>query len=135
MIGLDANILVRYLTQDDPGQSREAADEIEKGLAAGDMFFIADIVLCELVWVLEAAYGHDRREIVPVLESILRTWQFQFENKDLLWKSLADYRTKKGDFADHLIGQAGQKAGCPEILTFDAGLKNNPLFRVLSFPY
>jgi predicted nucleic-acid-binding protein len=131
MIGLDTNILVRYLTQDDPDQSKKAADEVEKGLAAGHLFFVADIVLCELVWVLEAAYGYDRREIVPVLESILRTKQFQFENKDLLWKSLADYRTKKGDFADHLIGQAGHKAGCRETLTFDAGLKNNPLFRVL----
>ena len=131
MIGLDTNILVRYLTQDDPDQSGKAADEIEKGLSAGQIFFVADIVLCELVWVLEAAYGYDRREIVPVLESILRTRQFQFENKDLLWKSLADYRTKKGDFADHLIGQAGHKAGCRETLTFDAELKANPLFRVL----
>jgi len=131
MIGLDTNILVRYLTQDDPGQSRKANAEIEKGLAEGHMFFIADIVLCELVWVLETAYGYDRQEIVPVLENILRTKQFQFENKDLLWKSLADYRNKKGDFADHLIGHADNKAGCSETLTFDAGLKNNPLFRML----
>lgn len=131
MIGLDMNILVRYLTQDDPGQSRKASYEIEKALSAGESFFIADIVLCELVWVLETAYGFDRREIIPVLENILRTKQFQFENKDLLWKSLADYRTKKGDFADHLIGQAGRKAGCSVTLTFDTGLKNNPVFRVL----
>lgn len=131
MIGLDTNILVRYLTQDDPDQSRKAGDEIERGLSEGNVFFVADIVLCELVWVLEAAYGYDRPEIVPVLESILRIRQFQFENKDLLWKSLANYRTKKGDFADHLIGQAGRKVGCRETLTFDTGLKNSPLFRVL----
>lgn len=131
MIGLDTNILVRYLTQDDPEQSSLANAEIEKALSAGEMFFIADIVMCELVWVLESAYGYDRREIVPVLENILRTKQFQFENKDLFWKSLADYRTKKGDFADYLIGHASHKAGCSEILTFDTGLKNNPLFRVL----
>jgi predicted nucleic-acid-binding protein len=131
MIGLDTNILVRYLTQDDPGQSRKAADEIEKVLAAGHVFFVADIVLCELVWVLETAYGYDRQEIVPVLENILRTKQFQFTKKDLLWKSLADYRTKKGDFADHLIGRVGQNVGCRETITFYAGLKNNPIFRVL----
>jgi len=131
MIGLDTNIMVRYLTQDDPEQSSLANAEIENALSAGEMFFIADIVMCELVWVLETAYGYDGQEIMPVLENILRTKQFQFENKDLLWKSLADYRTKKGDFADHLIGQAGHKAGCRETLTFDAGLKNNPLFRVL----
>ena len=131
MIGLDTNILVRYLTQDNPGQSRKAAHEIEKGLSAGEMFFIADIALCELVWVLETAYGYDCREIIPVLENILRTRQFQFENKDLLWKSLADYRNRKGDFADHLIGRAAHIAGCRETVTLDAGLKNNPFFRVL----
>ncbi|MBM3297458.1 MAG: type II toxin-antitoxin system VapC family toxin [Candidatus Aminicenantes bacterium] len=131
MIGLDTNLLVRYIAQDDPGQSKKAAQEIDKALSAGEMFFIADIVICELVWVLETAYGYDRRDIAPVLENVLRTKQFQFENKDLLWTSLADYRAKKGDFADHLIGQAGHKAGCSETLTFDSGLKNNPLFRVL----
>ena len=131
MIGLDTNILVRYLTQDDLDQSRKAAHEIEKGLSAGHMFFIADIVMCELVWVLETAYGYERQEITPVLENILRTRQFQFQNKDLLWKSLAGYRNKKGDFADHLSGQAGHKAGCRETLTFDSGLRNNPVFRVL----
>ena len=131
MIGLDTNILVRYLTQDDPGQSRKATREIEKARASGQTFFIADIVLCELVWVMETAYGYERREIIPVLENILRTRQFHFANKDLLWISLADYRSKKGDFADHLIGRAGHKAGCRETLTFDAGLTDNPVFRVL----
>jgi len=63
MIGLDTNILIRYLTQDDPEQSKKATREIEKRLNAGDEFFIADIVLCELVWVLESAYGYDRQEI------------------------------------------------------------------------
>jgi predicted nucleic-acid-binding protein len=132
MIGLDTNILVRYITQDDPDQSRKASQEIEKGLSAGHIFYVADIVMCELVWVLETAYGYDRGEIAPVLENILRTRQFQFENKELLWQALADYQNTKGDFADHLIGRAGHKAGCRETLTFDAGLKDNPVFRVLS---
>jgi predicted nucleic-acid-binding protein len=131
MIGLDTNILVRYLTQDNPDQSRRASIEIEKGLSAGHMFFITDIVMCELVWVLESAYEHDRWEIIPVLENILRTKQFRFENKDLLWKSLADYQNKKGDFADYLVGHVGQKAGCQATITFDTALKNNPLFRVV----
>ncbi len=131
MIGLDTNILVRYLTQDEPDQSMKATNEIEKGQATGHMFFIAAIVMCELVWVLETSYGYDRQEIVQVLEKILRTKQFQFENKDLLWQSLADYRRKKGDFADHLLGRVGHKYGCRDTLTFDVGLKNNPVFRVL----
>ena len=131
MIGLDTNILVRYLTQDDPDQSKKAAKEIEKGLSAGHAFFIADIVMCELVWVFETAYGYDRREIIPAIENILRTKQFRFENKDQMWKCLADYRSRKGDFADHLIGQVGHKAGCRETITFDTGLVDNPIYRVL----
>ncbi|MBD3414473.1 MAG: PIN domain-containing protein [Candidatus Aminicenantes bacterium] len=131
MIGLDTNIIIRYLTQGDPEQSKKAVHEIEKGLNAGEEFFIADIVLCELVWVLESAYEYNRQEIVPVLENILRTKQFQFKNKDLLWQSLLDYQNKKGDFADHLIGRVGHNAGCREILTFDNKLKNHPIFRLL----
>lgn len=131
MIGLDTNILVRYLTQDDPVQAKKAADEIEKGIAAGDTFFIADIVMCELVWVLETAYDYARKEIARVLDHILRTRQFRFENKDLLWQSLADYRSSIGDFADYLLGRAGHKAGCRETLTLDAGLQRSPLFRVI----
>jgi predicted nucleic-acid-binding protein len=131
MIGLDTNILVRYLTQDDPAQSKKAVEEIEKGLSEGYVFFISDIVMCELVWVLETAYGYSYQKIAIVLENILRTSQFQFENKDLLTAGLADYRNHKGDFADNLIGRAGRKAGCRETITFDSGLTNHPLFRVL----
>lgn len=131
MIGLDTNILVRYLTQDHPNQSKKVSNEIEKGQSAGYMFFIANLVMCELVWVLETSYGYAKQEIILVLERILRTKQFQFENKDLLWQSLYDYRRIKGDFADHLIGRIGLKTGCQEILTFDTKLNNNPVFRVL----
>ena len=131
MIGLDTNILVRYLTQDDPDQSRKATREIEKARTPGQTFFIADIVLFELVWVLETAYEYERREIILVLYNILRTRQFHFANKDQLWISLADYRSKKGDLAGHLMGRVGHKAGCRETLTFDSRLKNNPVFRVL----
>ncbi|MFP4082281.1 MAG: PIN domain-containing protein [Candidatus Aminicenantes bacterium] len=131
MIGLDTNILVRYLTQDDPEQSKKASREINKALAAGDLFFIADTVLCELVWVLESAYGYNRKEIAPTLERILRTKQFQFQDKNILWQCLSDYQSKKGDFADHLIGRTGLNAGCREILTFDTELKDNPIFRAL----
>ncbi len=131
MIGLDTNMLVRYLTQDEPEQAKKAMSEIEKGLSQGQMFFIADIVVCELVWVLETAYRYERKEIARVLDRILRTKQFQFESKDLLWQSLADYKQKRGDFSDYLIGLAGQKAGCKETITFDTGLKDSPMFRVL----
>ena len=131
MIGLDTNVLVRYLTQDDPVQARKVTRIIEEGAERNTPFFISSVVLCELVWVLESAYGYGRREVAGVLKQILRTDQFRFEDKDLLWQSLADYRRQRGDFSDYLIGRTGEKAGCEQTLTFDRGLQGSPRFRVV----
>jgi predicted nucleic-acid-binding protein len=131
MIGLDTNVLVRYLTKDDPVQAKAASSEIDQGAARGDVFFIAPIVLCELVWVLRSAYGLNRAEIGQTLDRILRTKQFEFREKDLLWEALADYRRGKGDFSDHIIGRLGKSAGCTHTITLDTRLKSNPLFHIL----
>jgi predicted nucleic-acid-binding protein len=131
MIGLDTNLLIRYLTYDDPGQASKAAREIEAAAERGENLFVATIVLCEMVWVLEDAYGYKRKDLVGILEKMLRTAQFVFEDKDLIWRALSDYLTGKGDFSDYLIGRAGQKAGCLQTLTFDRELKTDGLFRVL----
>jgi len=131
MIGLDTNVLVRYLTQDDPAQAARATRAIEDAADRGEPLFISGVVLCELVWVLESVYGYKRKEVADVVERILRTTQFDFDHKDQLWQAWQDYRAGKGDFADYLIGRLGQVAGCEETLTFDGALEGSPLFRVL----
>lgn len=131
MIGLDTNVLVIYLTQDDPKQAPKATRTIETGAARGETFFISSIVMCELIWVLGTAYDYGRGEISDVLESVLRTRQFTFEDKDLLWQSLADFKSLKGDFSDYLLGRKGLEAGCAQTLTFDKNLKNSSHFEVL----
>ena len=80
MIGLDTNVLVRYLVQDDPGQSRKATQVIAKRCTRDDPGFVNRIVLCELVWVLESAYGYSKDTIVAVLEKLLRTSQLKISN-------------------------------------------------------
>lgn len=131
MIGLDTNVLVRYLTQDDPAQAKKATRAIEEGAKKGEEFYISCVVLCELVWVLDGAYGHSRSEIQAALDAILRTEQFRFDKKDELWRALGDYRDGKADFADYLIGRLGVSSGCKKTLTFDKSLKDSPLFRLL----
>ncbi len=81
MIGLDTNVLVRYLVQDHPTQASKATQIIEKGEEEAS-FYITSVVLCELVWVMESAYGYGQDLVVPALEQILRTGQFRFEDKD-----------------------------------------------------
>jgi predicted nucleic-acid-binding protein len=129
--GLDTNVLVRYLTQDDPEQARRATRVIETAAEQGETFFIASIVLCELVWVLEEAYGYPRAEIAPILDRILRTAQFELESKDELTQALHDYRIGKGDLSDYLIGRLGDRAGCEVTLTFDRALGDSQHFRQL----
>ena len=131
MTGLDTNVLVRYLVKDDKYQSEKASDAVKKVASSGGTCFINHIVLCELVWVLESAYGYPKEEIVNVIEKILITKQFEIESKDIARQALHDYRIGNGDFADYLIGRTNHARGCDATLTFDRALKNNLSFAVL----
>jgi len=71
------------------------------------------------VWVLDAAYGYNRQEIVGVIEKILMTTEFEIENADHAWASLKDYRGTKADFADCLIAHANRARGCEKTISFD----------------
>jgi predicted nucleic-acid-binding protein len=116
--------------QDDARQSEIASQTIDKEAQRGETLFITKIVLCEVVWVLESSYGYGRKTVGPVLERILRTRQFVFEAKDLLWQSLADYRHGKGDFSDYLIGHTCLSAGCDQVLSFDRTLAGTNPFEL-----
>lgn len=132
MIGLDTNVLVRYLVQDHPLQSKKAAAFIEKNCSHEAPAFISEIVLCELVWVLESAYGYKKDVIIQALERILMTAQFKVENKDNVWEALSAYRRSKADFSDCLIGAKNHTAGCEKTATFDHALKGMEGFWFIS---
>lgn len=132
MTGIDTNVLVRYLTQDDRKQAEAAANILEGAAAKGNRILIQPLVLCELVWVLESAYGFPKSDLLRALEGILRTAQFEVAEKDTAWQALSDYRRGKGDFSDYYLGRANEKAGAATTLTFDKTLKGSPRFQVLS---
>lgn len=119
MIGLDTNVLVRYLVQDDPEQARKASSVIARHCTRESPGFINRIVLCELVWVLEDAYGYSKEAIVGVLEKVLRTTQLQIEDLSIAWTALRRYQKGKADFADCLLEMANRQAGCEYTVTFD----------------
>ena len=131
MKGLDTNVLVRYLTQDDPKQSAIATKVIEEAAVREEKMLVHPIVFCELIWVLETAYGFPKADILKILERILRTAQFEFSEKDLLWVALADYRSGKGDFSDYYLGRANERAGAGVTLSFDRSLKGDARFQIL----
>ncbi len=127
MNGLDTNVLVRFLVDDD----EEQAGRARQAIADGGSFHIGTIVLCELVWVLERSYAYPKARIADVLDRLLRADKFSVERRDDAWRALAGYRDGQGGFADGLIALAAIDAGCGAVLTFDKGLKRMPGFKQL----
>ena len=131
MKGLDTNVLARYLTQDDPAQSRAVDTLVSKAIDEGEPLHIDDIVLCELVWALRGVYRKEKAVIVTALEKIAGSALFSFNDREVLRRAIADYRGGGGDFADYLIGHRNRRAGCERTVTFDRGLKGAQTFSVL----
>ena len=132
MIGIDTNVLVRHLVQDDPRQSRVATQIITKECTRESPGCINRIVLCELVWVLESAYGYSKATIINVIDKLLRTSQFRIEDAQSVWISFRMYQQGKADFADCLLGTTNQLNGCDVTVTFDQAASKLDGFELLS---
>ena len=128
MIGVDTNLLVRYLVGDDPDQEARAASFLTRTSTDGERLFVPQIVVCELVWVLSYAYGKNRDEIASGLEALLRTRQLTFEEPDQIRAALERFAIGDGDLADWLIWERSRAAGCEHVVTFDSRLLRSPQF-------
>jgi predicted nucleic-acid-binding protein len=118
MTGLDTNVLVRYVVQDDPAQSATASRLIENFTVA-DPGFVSTIVVVETVWVLQSSYKAERAEIARMLETLLRSRELVVERAELVWQALRIFTQSGADFADCLVERCGHAAGCDETVTFD----------------
>lgn len=118
MIGLDTNVLVRYIAQDDSKQSPKATRLIES-LTADAPGYVSVVSVVELVWVLTSCYALTRNEIYEVLETLLRTKEIIVEHADIVWKALRLFKEGKAEFADCLIERSANEAGCNYTATFD----------------
>lgn len=119
MIGLDANVLVRYLAQDDPVQSPKASDLIERRLTEAEPGFLSIVAMVETVWVLERAYRLSAREIAAAIERVLQADVLVVESEQEVFTAMTALKQRRASFADALIGALGAKAGCSRTLTFD----------------
>jgi predicted nucleic-acid-binding protein len=131
LIGVDTNVLVRLLTQDDPAQARAVDALVTESTKSAVRLHIDDVVLCELVWVLRGAYRFSRSTIASTLEKVLDAAQFSFEDRDLLRRALARYREGEADFADYVIGARNVRSGCESTTTFDQALRDEDGFSIL----
>lgn len=119
MIGLDTNVLVRYLAQDDPVQSRIATEVIEQRLTEENPGYVSTVVITETAWVLERAYDLGDVEIAACIERLLQTDVLVVESEQEVFTAMIFLREGRGSFTDCLILTLAKKAGCSTILTFD----------------
>lgn len=120
MIGLDTNVLVRYVMQDDPKQSQKASRLIES-LTAETPGFVPVVALVELVWILISCYGLTREEVSRALDGLLRAKEIVLERAEQVSQALRTFGTSSADFADCLIERTSAATGCGKTMTFDAG--------------
>jgi predicted nucleic-acid-binding protein len=131
VIGLDTNILVRYLAQDDPVQSPKATELIERRLTGDDPGFVSVVTMVETVWVLDRAYGLADDEIVAAVERTLQADILVVENEQEVFSAMIALRAGRGSFADALIGALGARAGCSRTLSFDRKASRLPGFELV----
>ena len=129
MIGLDTNIVVRMLVQDDTAQLHRVRRAIEEGCSEDDPGLINSIVLVELVWVLGSVYGYGRKEITRAVESLLQVRELEVQCQSEVWEALIVYRSGKADFADCFLAAINRKLGCTTTLTLDKKAARVDMFR------
>jgi predicted nucleic-acid-binding protein len=119
VIGIDTNVLVRYIAQDDPAQARRASRLIEHECSAATPGFISLVVLVELVWVSESCYGATPAEVAEIVRRILSIRQLVVQDAEIAWKALLLFESSKADYADCLVERMATAAGCSVVMTFD----------------
>jgi predicted nucleic-acid-binding protein len=130
MIGLDTNILVRYLTQDEPVQSRKATELIEHRLTEESPGFVSIVAMVETVWVLDRAYGFAAHEIAAAVERMLQVDVLVVENEQEVFTAMIAVKDEKGSFADAVIAALGARSGCSRTLTVDLKAARLPGFEL-----
>ena len=119
MIGLDTNVLLRYLVQDDPTQSPKATEIIERRGTKEDPGFVSLVSILEIVWVLGSLYKRTRGEIADHIEMILAADTLEVQNEQEVYQAVIALRNGSGTFEDALIGALGVWWGCSATVTFD----------------
>jgi predicted nucleic-acid-binding protein len=130
MIGLDTNVIVRYIVQDDIAQARKAGALIES-LTDDNPGFVSMVAIVELVWVIQGCYDAGKDETVAILDQLLRLRTLRLENTEAVNRAVRCYAGSGADFADCLIASSGSQALCSHTATFDGKAAKTAGMRLL----
>jgi len=119
MLGVDTNVLVRYLTRDDKSQYARARRVIDRELAKGEPVLVSLLVLLETEWVLRSRYELAKEDIVAAFSALLDTADLAFEDEPSVENAIYSWKDSVADFADCLIEARNRRLGCRATATFD----------------
>ena len=128
MIGVDTNVLVRFLVRDDEPQFEKAQKLIKREVAEGRSIFVSQLVLMETEWVLRSRYSLPKNLMIETLSTLLEATDVQFEDEAAIEEALFNWREANADFADCLIGARNRRLGCRATATFDVKAAKLPGF-------
>ena len=120
MLGIDTNVLVRFLLRDDEAQFQKANKLIQWEVTAGRGVLVSQLVLLETEWVLRSRYGFSKIQLLEVIASLLDTRDIQLEDEQSVEEAIYQWKEANADFADCLIAATHRRLGCSATATFDA---------------
>jgi predicted nucleic-acid-binding protein len=130
VIGVDTNVLVRYVTQDDPIHSA-LANRVLAQFSADFPMFVSLVALVEAVWVLRRSYRIDEVTVTNFVDSLLAAPEVVVQAPDVVRRALTLSREHTTSFSDAVIAMLGIDADCDETLTFDKRASELPGMRLL----
>ena len=130
MLGIDTNVLVRFLVRDNDIQFEKARKLIKREAAAGRNVYINQLVLMETEWVLRSRYAVPKTQIIEAISGLLNATDVQFEDEPAIEEALFIWKDAPADFADCLIGAKNRRMGCRATATFDVKASKLPGFIV-----
>ena len=128
MKALDTNILIRFLVQDDVNQANKVIQLFTKAEHNKESLFVPLLVVLEVIWVLQSAYGVSRPDIVLAISNLLQMQVFEFENQSTLREFVISANRYSYDLSDILISHSALSASCETTLTFDKKASRFELF-------
>jgi predicted nucleic-acid-binding protein len=128
MLGVDTNVLVRFLVRDDEAQFEKARKLIQREVAAGSVVLVNQLVLLETEWVLRSRYKLPKDSLIRAISGLLDASDIRFEDEPAIEEALFIWKDSAADFADCLIGAKTRRLGCRATATFDVRASKLPGF-------
>ena len=116
---IDADVILRYLTNDVPEQAKQVEELFNRVEVGNEDVFLPDIILADIIWILEKYYKQTREDIREWITAILSLQGLTFSDKEMALNALDIYVAKKIDWSDASAAIQMLQRDITEIYLFD----------------